>query len=68
MGAVAPSIASPRDMPDTVLLAARLARCLTLLTQGTAHDVITQAVRQSFGLAAADAHEFSSGRPCVHRS
>ncbi len=43
MGAVAPSIASPRDMPDTVLLAARLARCLTLLTQGTAHDVITQA-------------------------
>lgn len=30
-------------MPDTVLLAARLARCLTLLTQGTAHDVITQA-------------------------
>lgn len=43
MGAVAPSVASPRDMPDTVLLAARLARCLTLLTQGTAHDVITQA-------------------------
>ncbi|MDF0650035.1 MAG: hypothetical protein P0121_01020 [Nitrospira sp.] len=43
MGAVAPSIASPRDMPDTILLAARLARCLTLLTQGTAHDVITQA-------------------------
>jgi hypothetical protein len=42
MGAVAPSIASPRDMPDTVLLAARLARCLTLLSQGTAHDVITQ--------------------------
>ncbi len=43
MGAVAPSITSPRDMPDTVLLAARLARCLTLLSQGTAHDVITQA-------------------------
>lgn len=43
MGAVAPSIASPRDMPDTILLAARLARCLTLLSQGTAHDVITQA-------------------------
>jgi len=43
IGAVAPSIASPRDMPDTVLLATRLARCLTLLTQGTAHDVITQA-------------------------
>lgn len=43
MGAVAPSIASPRDMPDTVLLATRLARCLTLLSQGTAYDVITQA-------------------------
>jgi len=43
MGAVAPSLASPSDMPDTVLLAARLARCLTLLSQGTAYDVITQA-------------------------
>lgn len=43
MGAVAPSMASPRDMPDTVLLATRLARCLTLLSQGTAYDVITQA-------------------------
>lgn len=43
MGAIAPSIASPRDMPDTVLLATRLARCLTLLSQGTAYDVITQA-------------------------
>ncbi len=43
MGAVAPTVASPRDMPDTVLLAARLARCLTLLSQGTAYDVITQA-------------------------
>lgn len=43
MGAVAPSTASPRDMPDTVLLAARLARCLTLLSQGTAYDAITQA-------------------------
>lgn len=43
MGAVAPSVASPRDMPDTVLLAARLARCLTLLSQGTAYDVVTQA-------------------------
>ncbi len=42
MGAVAPSLASPRDMPDTVLFAARLARCLTLLTQGTAYDVATQ--------------------------
>jgi hypothetical protein len=43
MGAVAPSVASPRDMPDTILLAARLARCLTLLSQGTAYDVIAQA-------------------------
>ncbi|MGC4096655.1 MAG: hypothetical protein QM706_06025 [Nitrospira sp.] len=43
MGAVAPSVTSPRDMPDTVLLATRLARCLTLLSQGTAYDVITQA-------------------------
>jgi len=42
MGAVAPTLASPRDMPDTILLAARLARCLTLLSQGTAHDVLTQ--------------------------
>jgi hypothetical protein len=42
MGAVAPSLASPRDMPDTILLAARLARCLTLLSQGTAYDVIAQ--------------------------
>ncbi len=43
MGAVAPSLAPPRDMPDTVLFGARLARGLTLLTQGTAYDVITQA-------------------------
>lgn len=43
MGAVAPSLTSPRDMPDTVLFAARLARGLTLLTQGTAYDVTTQA-------------------------
>lgn len=43
MGAVAPSLASPRDMPDTILLAARIARGLTLLTQGTAYDVTTQA-------------------------
>lgn len=42
MGAVAPSIASPRDMPDTILFAARLARGLTLLTQGTAYDVAIQ--------------------------
>jgi hypothetical protein len=43
MGAVAPSLASPREMPDTILFAARLARGLTLLTQGTAYDVTTQA-------------------------
>ena len=43
MGAVAPTLAPSRDMPDTILLAARLARCLTLLSQGTAHDVLTQA-------------------------
>jgi hypothetical protein len=43
MGAIAPSLASPRDMPDTILFGARLARCLTLLAQGTAYDVTTQA-------------------------
>jgi hypothetical protein len=43
MGAVAPILASQRDMPDTILFAARLARGLTLLTQGTAYDVTTQA-------------------------
>jgi hypothetical protein len=43
MGAIAPSLAPPRDMPDMILFSARLARCLTLLTQGTAYDVTTQA-------------------------
>ncbi len=42
MGAVAPSLASPRDMPDMIVFAARIARGLTLLTQGTAYDVTTQ--------------------------
>lgn len=42
IGAVAPSVMPPRDMPDTLLLAARLARGLTLLTQGTAYDITTQ--------------------------
>lgn len=42
IGAVASSVMAPRDMPDTVLFAARLARGLTLLTQGTAHDITTQ--------------------------
>jgi len=43
MGAIAPSISPPREMPDTVLFAARLARGLTFLTQGTAYDVTTRA-------------------------
>lgn len=43
MGAIAPSIVPNRDLPDTVLFAARLARGLTLLTQGTAYDIATQA-------------------------
>jgi hypothetical protein len=42
IGAIAPSVMPPRDMPDTILFAARLARGLVLLTQGTAHDVTTQ--------------------------
>jgi len=42
VGAVAPAVMPPREMPDTLLLAARLARGLTLLTQGTAYDVATQ--------------------------
>lgn len=41
MGAVTPSLVLPRDMPDTILFAARLARGLTLLTQGTAYDITT---------------------------
>jgi len=43
MGAIAPSVVPTRDMPDHILLGARLARCLTLLSQGTAYDVMTQA-------------------------
>ena len=42
IGAVAPSIVPPRDIPDTLLLGARIARGLTLLTQGTAYDITTQ--------------------------
>jgi hypothetical protein len=42
IGAVAPSVVPPREMPDTLLLAARLARGLTFLTQGTAYDITTQ--------------------------
>jgi hypothetical protein len=42
IGAVAPSVMPPRDMPDTILFATRLARGLTLLTQGTVFDLTTQ--------------------------
>lgn len=42
IGAVTPSVMPPRDMPDVILVAARLARGLTLLTQGTAFDLTTQ--------------------------
>ena len=42
IGAIAPSVVPPRDMPDTILFTARLARGLVLLTQGTAHDLTTQ--------------------------
>ena len=42
IGAVTPSVMPPRDMPDVILFAARLARGLTLLTQGTAFDLTTQ--------------------------
>ena len=42
IGAIAPSVMPARDMPDTMLFAARLARGLTLLTQGTAYDIATQ--------------------------
>lgn len=45
MGAVAPPVSTPREMPDLVLFAARLARGLTLLTQGTAYDVTTRTYR-----------------------
>src|SRR5262245_15059338 len=42
IGAIAPSVVPPREMPDTLLLGARLSRGLTLLTQGTAYDITTQ--------------------------
>jgi hypothetical protein len=41
VGAVAPSLMPPRDMPDSILFSARLARGLTLLMQGTAYDITT---------------------------
>jgi hypothetical protein len=42
IGAIAPSVMPPHDMPDAILFAARLARGVTLLTQGTAFDLTTQ--------------------------
>jgi hypothetical protein len=42
IGAVAPSVMPPRDMPDAILFTARISRGLTLLTQGTAYDITTQ--------------------------
>jgi hypothetical protein len=42
VGRVTPAPAGPALIADTVLFAARLARGLTLLTQGTALDLITQ--------------------------
>jgi hypothetical protein len=41
-GTVSPAAAAPALVLDTVLFAARLARGLTLLTQGTALDLFTQ--------------------------
>lgn len=40
LGAVSPAAAGPSIIADTVLVAARLARRLTLLTQGTAFDIL----------------------------
>lgn len=40
LGAISPAAAAPSTIADTVLVAARLARGLTLLTQGTAFDVL----------------------------
>ena len=42
LGTVSPAGAPPSTIADTVLIAARLARGLTLLTQGTTFDVICQ--------------------------
>ncbi len=42
IGAVTPGQSTPADRLDVILVAARLARGLTLLTQGTAFDVTTQ--------------------------
>ncbi|WP_447601074.1 DUF4026 domain-containing protein [Nitrospira sp. Nam80] len=41
-GTVSPAVAAPNIAADTVLFAARLARGLTLLTQGTAFDLVMQ--------------------------
>jgi hypothetical protein len=42
LGSVSPASAQPSAIADTVLVAARLARGFTLLTQGTAFDMISQ--------------------------
>ncbi len=42
LGMVSPATAPPSTITDTVLLAARLARGMTLLTQGTAFDITCQ--------------------------
>ena len=42
VGAVTAAASAPHTAPDTVLFAARLARGLTLLTQGTALDQVTR--------------------------
>jgi len=42
LSAVSPASATPSTITDTVLVAARLARGLTLLTQGTAFDIACQ--------------------------
>ncbi len=43
IGAVAPGQVTPADRLDVILVTARLARGLTLITQGTAFDATTQA-------------------------
>ena len=42
LGSVSPASAQPSTIADTILVAARLARGFTLLTQGTAFDTVSQ--------------------------
>jgi hypothetical protein len=42
LGSVSPTSAHPSAIADTILLATRLARGFTLLTQGTAFDMVSQ--------------------------